>query len=72
MGVQYDLKMGIFNSDVKEIKIIWDAYPGRSYFPGEEVSGKAVFITEKDDVKITKATIEFAGNISILWTEVSF
>ena len=62
--------MGVFNSDVKEIKIIWDKNSGRSFLAGEEVSGKAVLITEKDDVKIQKATIEFYGWISILFTDV--
>ena len=63
--------MGIFNSDVKEIKIVWDRNIGRSYFPGEEVSGKAVLITEKDDVKIQKATITFTGELSIFFIDVS-
>ena len=61
--------MGILSSDVKEIKIIWDN-PGRNFLGGEAVSGKAVLITEKDDVKIQKATIQVHGWISILFEEV--
>ena len=63
--------MGVFSSDVKEVKIIWDN-PGRSFIPGEEISGKVVFTTEKDDVKIQKATIIFDGQLSIRWVDVSF
>ena len=63
--------MGVLTSDVKEIKIIWDSNPGRSYFPGEEISGKAVLITEKDDVKLLHSTIRFSGYVSVLWVEVS-
>ena len=61
-----------FNSDVKDIKIKWDPDPGRPYFPGEVVSGKAIFVTEKDDVKIQKATIKFIGLISINLEVVRF
>ena len=63
--------MGILGSDVKEIKIKWDPDPGRPLFPGEVVNGKIILITEKDDVKIQKATINFSGEISIHWVEVS-
>ena len=63
--------MGILGSDVKEIKIKWDPNPGRPLFPGEVVNGKIILITEKDDVKIQKATINFSGEISIHWVEVS-
>ena len=63
--------MGILGSDVKEIKIKWDPNPGRPLFPGEVVNGKVILITEKDDVKIQKATIRFSGEISIHWVEVS-
>ena len=64
--------MGIFSSDVKEIKIIWDtkSNPGRAFFPGENVCGKAVLVTEKDDVKIQKATIKITGSIEIKFREV--
>ena len=64
--------MGIFNSDVKEIKIIWDtkSNPGRAFFAGEAVCGKAVLVTEKDDVKIQKATIKITGTIDISFQEV--
>ena len=62
--------MGVFSSDVKEVKIIWDPDPGRSYIPGEDISGKVVLRTEKDDVKIQKATIKIFGLLSIKVVEV--
>ena len=62
--------MGVFSSDVKEIKIIWDPNPGRSFFPGEEINGKVVLVTEKDDVKLLHSTIKFSGEISVCWSKV--
>ena len=64
--------MSNLNSDVKDIKIKWDPNPGRPFFPGEVVSGKVILVTEKDFVKIQRATIKFNGRISIHWVEVYF
>ena len=64
--------MGILGSDVTEIKIKFDPDPRRPLFPGETVNGRIILVTQKDGVKIQKATIRFSGEISIRWIEVSF
>ena len=63
--------MAIFTGDVKTIKIIWDTNPRRPYRPGEQISGKVVLNTEKESVKIQKATVTIIGVLSNLWIEVS-
>ena len=63
--------MGLFGSDVEDIKVHWDSNPGRSFFPGETVKGRAVLKTSKDDVKIQKFTLTLYGNVRIEWSDVS-
>ena len=63
--------MGILSSDIKDIKIVLDPKQGRSFFPGELMKGKIILVTEKEDVKILKLTLDFSGISGMAWTAVS-
>ena len=70
MGLLDGMK-GMVKSDVSKIKLVWDPNPCRPFIPGEEVNGKAILVTDKDEVKIQKATIKLEGEVFIRWVEVS-